>query len=559
MVASANTPKKLINQALTQANQIAESGVETLRQFDGTIKQKLMSQTTKLGITPGEVQAGFKTLNAAVDDIVESVPSSLPQQLTDKVVIAEMTSSLKGLQSEVVGNISSDAANLQAIIGSSNIANGFRDAIVTSGAPEALAAAAKVAAPKADISKLKAIAEDIVDISIPISLSNNVGPAFAELDEIGGELNKLLDNVVRSGFSVGDALNKVPLGAAASLGEAIKNLTLPDLNIQSEFSKLKSEVFTSINSDVLRGLSSISNGFGNVIENTIESAFGDAKAIVDSLAVANGIRLNVSNAKRLQINQLLSSGELEKAVKILSKQSDLTPDQLRDGLKRINNKASAKTARPTAGVTVNANDLNKIASSWQGKNSSKNYWISTTIGSPSELESELSSINREITEVILFSTGNASVPFNSSQEFHEFMWDLGEIKEQEGFHYFIGTEGVLQRGKPVDLKFSQSAVEPLPNGHHERSITLVFEGNRYGQATQDTQNRIKDFFNSLFKIYPGIQVVGWRDIAPDQAGNNPFFDFTAWVEAKYGKKSMFTDPSEQPPFTRKQLAQGYTV
>lgn len=559
MVASANTPKKLINQTLARANAIAESGVETLSQFDSTVKQKLMSTTTKLGIKPGEIQAGFKTLNAAVDDIVESVPSSLPKQLTDKVVIAEMTADLKGLQSAVVGNIASDAANLKAIIGSSNIANGFRDAIVSSGAPEALAAAAKVAVPTAEINKLKDIAADIVDISIPISLSDNVGPAFAELEEIGGELDKLLDNVVTSGFSVGDALNKVPLGAAASLGEAIKNLTLPDLNIQSEFSKLKSEVFSNINFDVLRGLSSVANGFGTVIEDTIESTFGDGKAIVESLAIANGIRLNVSNAKLRQINGLLSSGQLDKAVKILSKQSDLSLDQLRDGLARIDNRASTKTARPTNGVEVKANDLNKIAAAWQGRNSSKDYWVSTSIKSPSELESELSAINREVTEVIVFSTGNASTPFNSSQDFHEFMWDLGELKEQEGFHYFIGTDGTLQRGKPVDLKFSESAVEALPNGHHERSVTLVFEGTRYGQATQDTQNRIKDFFNSIFKIYPGIQVVGWRDIAPDQAANNPYYDFMAFVEAKYGKKTMFTDPSEQKPFTRKQLAQGYTV
>ena len=554
-----NTPKNIINQTLAAVNSVAESSTETLRQFDSTVKQKLMSQTTKLGITQGEVQAGFKALNAAVDDIVESVPGSLPKQITDKVVIVEMTAELQGLQNKVVQSISSDAANLQAITGSTKITNGFRDAIVAAGTAEALAAAAKIAVPTAKISELKTIAENIVDISIPISLSENFGPAFGELEEIGGELNKLLDNVVKSGFGIGDALNKISLGTAASLGEALKNVTLPDLNIQSEFNKLKSEVFSNINSDTLRTLSVITNGFGNVIEDTIESAFGDAQSIVDSLAVVNGIQLTVSNAKRIEINQLISAGKLDVAAKVLSKQSDKSLAEIQDGLRRIDNRASVKTARPTAGVTVKATNLNQIAAKWQGKNSTNEYWSTVSIKSPAELESELSAINREVTEVIIFSTGNANNPFTGSKEFHQFMWDLGEFKDQEGFHYYIGSAGTLERGKPIDLKFSESAVEALPNGHHERSITLAFEGTRSAQATQDTQKRIKDFLNSIYKIYPGIQVVGWRDIAPDVASGNPYFDFIEFVEAKYGKKSLFTDPSEQPPFTRKQLAQGYTV
>ena len=559
MAVTINTPKALINKTLQQANNLAESAAETLSQFDKATKQKLMANTTKLGIEPGKIEAGFKTLNSAVDDMVQSLPNSIPKQLTDKVVIAEMTSTVTGLQNKLVQSISSDAAQLQAIVGSQKVQDGFRDAIITSGAPEALAAAAKIAVPTAKINELKAIAETIVDISIPISLSDNFGPAFAELEDIGGELNGLLDNVVKSGFSIGDALNKVPLGAAASLGEAIKNLNLPDLNIQSDFDKLKSEVFSNINTDALRGLSSITNGFGSVIENAIEDTFGDAKAIVDSLAIKNGIKIDIPNFKRLQINELLSSGNLDKAAAILAKHSDRSIDQIRDQLKRVDNRAAVKTARPTAGVEVKANNLNEIAAKWEGRKSSNEYWASASIKSPAELESELSAVNREITEIILFSTGNASNPFTGSKEVHEFLWDLGEIKEQEGFHYYIGSAGTLERGKPIDLPFSKTSVESLPNGHHERSITLLFEGNRAAQATQDTSNRIKDFFNSVFKIYPGIQVLGWRDIAPERAASNPYYDFPAFVEAKYGKKSLFTDPSTQPPFTRKQLAQGYTV
>ena len=118
----------------------------------------------------------------------------------------------------------------------------------------------------------------------------------------------------------------------------------------------------------------------------------------------------------------------------------------------------------------------------------------------------------------------------------------------------------MQRVKDVESK-----TEPLRNGHEAYSIVVAFVGGINTPTTSRTKSTaitsssyteqqfvtFNVFLRLLYEAYPGVQVMGYNDI--DRSQTSPGFDVVAYTQSKFGKTIVYTDPSNQKPFSAASL------
>jgi len=181
------------------------------------------------------------------------------------------------------------------------------------------------------------------------------------------------------------------------------------------------------------------------------------------------------------------------------------------------------------------------------------------ISSLEELLADIKNIKREVTEVVVHWTETHTNKNIGSEEINKYHRDVG--LDGIGYHYVIRRDGSLQRGRPVSLEGQHSPI----NRHDLRSIGIVFVGGinvpsgtpnseqflSVQSLTRSQINTFDHFCRSIYSIFPGAQIVGHSNIDEDEF--DPGFDVTSYVRANFGKKSKFTDPLTQEPFTLIQL------
>jgi N-acetylmuramoyl-L-alanine amidase len=178
-----------------------------------------------------------------------------------------------------------------------------------------------------------------------------------------------------------------------------------------------------------------------------------------------------------------------------------------------------------------------------------NGWksIFTYIGSYTELEAELNSIVRPVTEVVLHWTETTTNR------------DIGSVEIEKAttrgipFHYVIRRDGSVQRGRPIELEINHAG-----KAHEKYSISIAMVGGintssgfagtveKYLSSKSFTISQwraLEAFLKAFYNIYPGGQVMGHSDIDPNAI--DPGFDVMGHVESKFGKKTVFDDPSTE--------------
>jgi len=181
------------------------------------------------------------------------------------------------------------------------------------------------------------------------------------------------------------------------------------------------------------------------------------------------------------------------------------------------------------------------------------------ISSREELQADLKNLSREVTEVVTHWTETHTNKNIGSEEINKYHIAAG--LDGIGYHYVIRRDGSLQRGRPLNIEGQHS-----PNNNHDkRSIGIVFVGGinvpsetpnsenflSAQSLTRSQINTFDHFCRATYNILPGAQIVGHSNIDEDEF--DPGFDVISYVRSNFGKKSKFTTPLTQVPFTIDEL------
>lgn len=173
----------------------------------------------------------------------------------------------------------------------------------------------------------------------------------------------------------------------------------------------------------------------------------------------------------------------------------------------------------------------------------------TYIPTVEELELELRTVQREITEVIVHWTETYTNANMDADQIEDMATTLGATSMP--YHYVIKRDGSLQRGAPVGT----TAEHCQELGHNDYSISIIFVGglnvatgvtndDEFTQAaalTMSQYNTFHHFMRVFFDIWPGGQALGHRDIVPERT--DPGFDVREYCKNAFGKTSLYLDPA----------------
>lgn len=171
------------------------------------------------------------------------------------------------------------------------------------------------------------------------------------------------------------------------------------------------------------------------------------------------------------------------------------------------------------------------------------------VSSVEELEAEMGSMTREISEIILhwsetFSNANLTAT------------DLDTVTGagKNAYHLIIKRDGAVQRGVPMN-----SAGSHCPTlGHNQYSIGVclvgglnvasgaddLYEATSARGITRAQYNSLYQIFKAFFAQYPGGQALGHGEIDPSQ--DDPGFDVRDYVYNNFNKVSLYKDPTSDP-------------
>lgn len=178
------------------------------------------------------------------------------------------------------------------------------------------------------------------------------------------------------------------------------------------------------------------------------------------------------------------------------------------------------------------------------------------ISSVEELESEMSGITRDISEVIV----HWSETFTNSNLSGAQLTELTGAGDAT-YHIIIKRDGSLERGLPLNTVGTHC--DTL--NHNEYSIGICFVGglnvatgasNLYEVAssrsiTRSQYNTFYQIMRVFFNQYPGGQALGHQDIDPDQ--EDPGFDVRSYVYNNFNKQSLYTDSFTEAALSPQQI------
>lgn len=173
---------------------------------------------------------------------------------------------------------------------------------------------------------------------------------------------------------------------------------------------------------------------------------------------------------------------------------------------------------------------------------------STFVSSLEELEYEMGSAQRDITEMIVHWSETMTHANLTGDQLEE-LTGAGT----NAFHYIIRRDGSVERGVPLESSGDHTT------GHNKYSIGVCLVGGvrashvdtrgtveeriTEDSMTRSQYNTLNHLFRVFFSQYPGAQALGHNEVDPSQ--NGPGFKVSRYVETLFGKKSVYEDPSTE--------------
>jgi N-acetylmuramoyl-L-alanine amidase len=353
-------------------------------------------------------------------------------------------------------------------------------------------------------------------------------------------------------------------------------------NIQNEYQRKIAQIESKVKSEVF------ALGLPGFVQNAANAQINDTRNILnDALSTSgitdiNGRPATVSDAAAATVNKLLAGVE-PVSVKDIAGQYTTAP------IEKIIN-AAADEAGIVATADTATQTLEKLAAATvQGENGGpdglENYnsIIDQTkgtikglteeqeldlIGPPAyeigsdnvgagrkyissveELEAEMASMTRDISEVIV----------HWSETFTNANLTAAQLTELTGsgdnaYHLIIRRDGAIERGVPLNSVGSHCPI----NNHNAYSIGVCLVGGinvptdsrsiemelSPRSITRSQYNSLYQIFRTFFNQYPGGQALGHMDV--DVSQDDPGFDVRDYVYNNFNKQSLYTDPPNDP-------------
>jgi len=480
-------------------------------------EQHLVSKTSKLGTNLNQIISGFESLTQEADDVIGVIKNSRPEQLIGGFAVAQLTKNVPALKDRLVLKVGSDSTDLAAIAGSS-VDDGFLQVQVTSSEPEAIA----------------------------YHVKKTTNASQGQLKNVIGGLINLEDKVFES--------------FEASFNELITPIVGAVANVVASFNKFRASLFSSVLGVVDNINKELNKGFGSIVENISEAITGNARSIVGSLTLQEGIKISLPESDMTFVLSLLGSKDQKKfddAVKFLQQYSSYSEAQIRDSLGTIDNRLGSNIfIDQTGNLPVLAREITTGLTTWDYANTPKSHNFNY-VATVEELEVDLKSMQREVTEVIVHWTETFNNQNIGSEELQD---TLSKVGDSLPYHYLIRRDGSLQRGRPNQLLGGA-----LANGHEKYSVQVAFVGGINAPAgtanpkvflssnslTSKQMISFQQFCAAAYSAWPGVQILGHNDI--DLSQRDPGFDVPQEMESLFNKRIVYEETLNQGPFTRKEL------
>jgi N-acetylmuramoyl-L-alanine amidase len=424
---------------------------------------------------------------------------------------------------------------------------------------------------------------------------------LSDLDAVADQTSSLTQSVMGAVSAVEGIANEVAEGVANEIGSLVQGISTTigqaTTAINDGFGDLLGAVENATESLLDNVLPDIETGFGfaqNLFEeltgdigSTLQGIFGDATDLDNDLIssvikdVLNGGDIELTNATK---NLALQDKSLNQRMKTVI--STTNADNPADFNARVVSRARAQgidETQITAYQKTSSNietALSKVDTTIAGKIVSevgefykedtdlaelvKRYLGSDTesfeyVDSKEELGLEFVKMTRPISEVIVHGTETYTNANIGSEEIHLRHNEAGHNGIQ--YHYVIRRDGRLQRGMPLDEISAASDVL----GHSLNCIDVALVGgvnvpteddnalsNLSAQSfTQAQMKTLEALLEIFYQRVPGGQVMGHNAI--DANTEDPYFDVIAFVENKFGKKSVYKDPLTEQALPIKDL------
>lgn len=345
--------------------------------------------------------------------------------------------------------------------------------------------------------------------------------------------------------------------------------------------------FNKVTNVINQGLNSFLNqGFGQIIKDLIQANTNSMNYVFSQLT-RNGQPLPSGIQHRAIY--LIDTKRFKDAALLIKPYSDLAPEVLEDELSRVDTSASSMINKynpelDAFGVSsAPIFSIGNFDSLWKGAdtvptsispystpvpdipasvNSGSSGYAFTFVTSMEELEAELRSSTREITETVIHWTANfIDQPHIGSEQIHE-------IHKQRGFsgcgyHYIIRRDGRIQRGRPIN----QIGAHAADYDHNNYSIGLSHvAGYNCVAGTPDPEKYIsaesisdpqwqaqKSFLEVFYRVFPAGQVIGHYQCS-NLGKVDPGFDVDDYILNTFGKRNVVTFNNNYGPFSRDELA-----
>lgn len=543
--------------------------------------EKFAKTATKIGGKAGEVLGGVKTLGVekfGADEITTGAIGKLTDKMPDIKGLKTPTSApvtLTGLPTP------EKSSTIEAI--SSGNAEGIAEAVAVSKdkSSKTLGEISAFSQTIADADELSAITAQLPspDLGDITKVVEDISPVA----EISGKAGDIADKV--SDATAIGGMNPDKLAPKNALN-GIKSAS--DLKKKGGFSGITNalkKAENGINNFADRINDTFDKGLGGFIQNVAETVTGFAAGFIGNI-VSGGVSFGEKKRKEVLKNQSDGTEEgRKKATQDILAKSPNVSDRMKtiieeEGAKHNNNqdfKNAVVTRAEREGVEqseidATSNEFATVDSKLQDLDTTisgtlvvdasifdeetsltadKNKWsgrtsdddVFTYVSSVEELDFELASITRDITEVVIHATETVNNKNIGSIEINNIHNSLGH--DGIAFHYVIRRDGRLQRGRPVDQKGEHAPT----NGHNLYSIGVVMvggllasagsinplENKSSGSFTQPQFDTLEKFLASFYRKFPGGQVFGHADV--DEIEEDPYFDVEDYIESIFMKKN----------------------
>ena len=536
----------------TQAAALEAAAVTLKNRFEATTKSKLGRDLSAIN--------GFKPVSQSADHPTDLAPGD---------AVCFMTKDVPGLV-ELVEDMATAsataAAELEAIAGTSEAgSNGFLKEVASSNTPRAVKDALVEVTTKT-AAELDGVLKTLTSPEFQAELKNTMAKGLEAAKAMGEALKEDADDFLKAlkaqqGSGSPNVLEAITLKADKSVFRDLSNMvngTFSQLDLDALTTKISSGELNAFK-EVANTISSGSSLDFSVIEDRVNSLSTSVAGTLETPDLTDAIGGSTSS------DEIIGAGtntwQDENTTVASQQEIRATPDVISQRQEAVaqNDPGPANTEVITSadkGSTTNIKNVKPVISS----PTTKKYGF-TFITSEEELEAELRSVSREITEVVVHWTGTFLNQDIGSEEVHD--WHTQRGFSGCGYHYVIRKDGRIQRGRPIN----KVGAHAKDNGHNNRSIGISFvAGYNCMSGTPNRGNYVNSgsinekqflafdqFMKNFYKVYPGGQAFGHVD-TDDKGKQDPGFDVETYVNNKFGKENLAF--GVEAPLTRKQIAIG---